>query len=453
MNAEHLVAQDEVVAPRSYLPIVAISSLIFNFYLLIKLVSLETPSLSLVSTYDLVSELYIRSMDSLWLILPIMLVLLVLMLIGLYVVLRFFLEGVSSYTTILRNSVSADISPYSMVERYIPGSEYHTIKKPSFQCEIAVRDGDSYKIIGQGFRYGNDLITAGHVVSDTESIRLVSGEFYRDINVRNFENNHDDVAIIHVSPSDWSYLRMSTCKFAKTMVEGSPTVTISGIGNMGSIGLLEAARVLGRVYYKGSTSPGYSGAPYHVANMVYGMHLGASSANYGIDGNYIQALLGRESSEDWVYEEIARLGSQGFKAKANRSPFSPNEALVKIKGRLHVVDMEEYGDLYDFLDFEANESDRGYKESAKEKVSVLTLLNKQTVTDSVFPVATAEVPQSQQRGNVSLQSIQKRKKQKRRYFPQADSVGQGLTLVQSDGAIPSTSRLQNVQENHHWSQV
>lgn len=310
-------------------------------------------------------------------------------LIGFLTVMRFFLARFKRGASYVCNELSADLLP-PCVESFRQGSEYFSGALPKHQVQIAIKNLGKYTISGQGFRFRNLLITARHVIEDHPSIRLLSAKGDIDVSTDDVVVFNEDLALLNLSSSQWSVLGISSCTLPKAALSTPVSVSVSGPDNKKSMGLLETSKTFGFVEYHGSTSAGFSGAPYGVGNCVMGMHLGAGTSNFGIDANFILALVtsqsNLESSDSWAIAEILKMAKQNRKVFAHQSPFNPEEVKVKVNGRYFVFDMNENEQLYEALDF-SDEKDVRYDH---ESLTSATIAEGPFLDASVAPLLQGE---------------------------------------------------------------
>lgn len=188
-------------------------------------------------------------------------------------------------------------------------------------------------------------------------VRLKNGELYADVPVKNAVETTVDITWFKVNPSVWSTLGVATAKIPKSGCNDSMFAHVYSQGKR-SVGMLSPHASFGMVVYRGSTARGFSGAPYYLGSYIYGVHLGSSALNLGVDIQYIFVLMLRnespvdhkESTEDYAMEQIRKLGGIGRKIKYQRSPFSSEEIMVKVLGKVYVLDTSDHPDIYKYLD-------------------------------------------------------------------------------------------------------
>lgn len=224
-------------------------------------------------------------------------------------------------------------------ERVLPGSDFMGGSLTPFMAWIQIKVAAGWHTVGCGFRTAEGFVTAAHVVSSGDLFRISTGEKSVEVGKDDFIcDDHEDLACIR----DYTKFRSLGLKAANWgSMEGKQTVMVTD-GKKTSMGLLEDSGT-GYVDYHGSTVKGFSGAPYYMANRVFGMHMGAAGVNKGIDGAYLQVLLnyGPESSED-----LMSLMKRKVRHTKRVSPYDPDEYLVKVRGKYHRIDRDEYDRMW-----------------------------------------------------------------------------------------------------------
>lgn len=245
---------------------------------------------------------------------------------------------------------------YGMVfEKYVPGSEFVPSQLPKFQVEIYASDDDVYGFVGNATRVGNFCLTAHHVVLDRTSIRLKRGDNHVDVAVENLKFISEDIAWFPVSQRCWSMLGAVSAKIPKRSVQQTLQAQIVSQSKK-TMGELKPHPAVGFVIYKGSTCSGFSGAPYYIHNEILGVHIGSRSVNLGVDAQYIAAVMAnmeevvQEDSDEFIIEQMRRLGARGTRFQAKRSPASGDDWVVKVNGKYHVMDQDDLVDVQEYLD-------------------------------------------------------------------------------------------------------
>lgn len=263
-------------------------------------------------------------------------------------------------TRVTRRVVEREGEP---VEEFIfeamqPGSNFFSSPIPAFQAKLYVKvDGVWYRSGGVSrCQYG--LITAHHVLAEAEAIKIVRGNDMMELTPDQFTHLEElgDVALA----KDVHPLFLKQAKLAATgSTVGAGTMVMLHNGEQASMGPLKADRgSFGIVRYCGSSVKGFSGSPYYMGNVLYGIHVGSMGTNYGYDVGYLKLCNRLEDSGDRIADEIA----QGFEHEVKPSPYDPDEVFVKIKGYYHVMDSDVY--------YEAKAGKRRVQESAPRAPAV-----------------------------------------------------------------------------------
>lgn len=214
------------------------------------------------------------------------------------------------------------------------------VDMPRFQAEVWTRRGGAFVKSGQGFLTKIGFFTAYHVIEDASEVQVVTPNAALAFKVNEFEQRESDVALLQLTQSQVGRLGMRYAKLVPTSVvteRSGLLVKVQAFGNR-TMGLLKPGQGFGLCEYSGSTVKGFSGAPYCVANNVYGMHIGGCTVNLGFEAAYLYMLAKKheESTEDWLEEEIMNSGRE---YRWQRSPYDPDEARVEVDGKYYQVDI------------------------------------------------------------------------------------------------------------------
>lgn len=274
--------------------------------------------------------------------------------------LKWFFRSLRSKTSEYITSSVSDVLPvYKDVftpERYIAGSDYHPSTSPPFQVEIYVRSGVEYVFAGCATRLGNYCLTATHVISGHNQVRIKNATGHFDVDIKNLKSLDHDISWFEVDVRLWSRLSVVSAKVSKVGVSNDTFVNVVSRGQK-SIGLLKNHPAFGMLIYNGSTARGFSGAPYYLGSNILGVHVGAGSLNMGVDIQYIYAVMLRyesgykpEATEDYIFEEMRRMAKAGSRFAYQVSPFSTEEIMVRIAGKVYMLDTSDHPDVYEYLD-------------------------------------------------------------------------------------------------------
>lgn len=233
-------------------------------------------------------------------------------------------------------------------EKMQPGSQFESkANMPGFQCEVHVSSESSrFFPSGQAFLVEEGLLTAAHVVTDVDSIMLVKGGVEILVKPEDFTRLDGDLALLKVPQQMVQKLGLSQAKLSQYGI-GVKSGLMAQVYSFGrqSFGFVDKYDQFGYCSYGGSTVKGFSGAPYYVNKMVYGMHLGGDVCNLGYEAAYIKSVLkptasivrNQESSEDWLIDQARQNPEDLF---YERSPYDPDEYRVRLNGRYHMVQRE-----------------------------------------------------------------------------------------------------------------
>lgn len=234
---------------------------------------------------------------------------------------------------------ATDRRPRYKPERVFPHSQLLKAKPPRFQANLYGFSEGHWLKSGQAFLFEDCLITANHVVSSYDRIRISTDLDELEVDADVFSNVEGDLAIARMSGSVAQKLGLKPCKLVNVEPENGAGLFVKADGfEHSSMGLVEPHKAFGFVKYSGSTIGGFSGCPYYCSNKVYGMHLGGNTENLGYSAAYIYMLISyfREDTEDFVIDQAQRYG----KYQVQASPYDPDEFRVKVGGRFYMIDGE-----------------------------------------------------------------------------------------------------------------
>lgn len=276
-------------------------------------------------------------------------------------------------------------------ETMIKGSMFQKGRMPKFQCEIWILLPGEVKYVraGVGFRVADKIYTACHVVVDAISVLLRTEFGEVEVSQGVFYQLADaDLAYTLWTNETFQKLQLTSGKFSTVCVdEGNGTYVMTDAWEKRSMGLLTSNPSFGYVTYKGSTTAGFSGAPYYLNNTIYGLHLGSQGYNVGLDASYVVALIRSRQEDSAQYLERlldrqgkggkydykwAGDGSQTLIVRAN-GRYLQVAADSDIGARIMGMKMDTTGALGDDYDYENYSSDSEDSEDADEGPVMNTL--------------------------------------------------------------------------------
>lgn len=268
--------------------------------------------------------------------------------------------------------------PFFAPEKMVPGSVFIAEQMPAFQAKVfGIVDRSAVKS-GQGFRAGDLFITAKHVVENFNELLLVSNEGEIKIPASRFEAREGDVAMLRLSGDEVQKLKIQSAKIIDNEISDDSGLfcKVTGFGQS-SLGHLNTHPAFGFLKYNGSTTGGFSGAPYYVNGRVYGMHLGGCSDNIGYASAYLSMLVraGQEDTTDFIFDQMQRYGDY----KYEQSPYDPDEYRMRINGKYYLLDVSQIADL-----LERQEGDVVYRHECVSPVQPPTV----EIPESASPTQT-----------------------------------------------------------------
>lgn len=219
-----------------------------------------------------------------------------------------------------------------------PGSQFFSTQIPSFQAKLYVQVNDVWYRGGGVSRTEYGLVTANHVLTDAQKVKIVRGSDVLELEASQFEHleHLGDLAVArNVHPTF-----LTQGKLAKVGVtERSGIMVMLHNGEQASMGPLQQDEgSFGILRYCGSSVKGFSGSPYYMGKTIYGFHVGSMGTNYGYDAAYLTLMTKLEDSSDRIASEIA----DGYEHRMRPSPFNPDEVFVSVKGNFCIMDADVY---------------------------------------------------------------------------------------------------------------
>lgn len=255
-----------------------------------------------------------------------------------------------------------------MPESVREGSPLITVKTPAFVVGIYGLRGDTKVLLGTGWRYGDYVVTAAHVVFEKHYKTLFIHNIKKDVffEVKKWTHVAGDIATTKYCPQ-WE---LTSPKIDVVSKSAFATVYSARAHQNGSVGILKhiPSTALGFLEYSGSTLPGFSGSPYYNGNRVLGMHAGGGSVgNYGFSASYIDMILKSHKRPESSELEMVRRTL----ASARLSDFDYEQGLdetrVRIGGRYIVLDNAEFHELFEDQTFERYFYDIDQTDVGKQK--------------------------------------------------------------------------------------
>nr|UGO57115.1 MAG: hypothetical protein 2 [Riboviria sp.] len=253
-------------------------------------------------------------------------------------------------------------------ERVLIQSVMQDAPCPRYQAQIELSDDNDedakWVYVGNGFRTEHGFVTANHVLEGMKYARISSGEQSKVVKVTSFRRklNNLDIALLPLSDT----VRLDFLTQSKLVSTEVPAMNCTcGDGTQQSFGEVRPGPTFGMVTYRGSTRPGFSGAPYAVNRQVYGMHVGTSGDNMGISAPYLSFVLKRamyrnEDSDDYMREIV--MGDTDYDTCHTGNP---DEITIKHKGRYYVVDRDSF---YEWKNEKEDVKARYHKAMNRERV-------------------------------------------------------------------------------------
>lgn len=224
-------------------------------------------------------------------------------------------------------------------ESIIVGSNFVDRPIPTCQAMIGFKTGDAVSVVGCGIRTEYGFWTPAHVIGSKykEAILVKNGQAEPlGPYIKEAIQNQFGLEMVCIQFPDPIYAKMGITKASFTNLSSDKDlVTIVGPDGKSTMG--ELARTpgnnFGSVVYGGSTTAGFSGAPYMKGNKVVAIHLHGGRQNGGQEIMYLNQM--------WKLESILEsIGGEPTGEKIARKVFAKN------KRPEHQI----YGDMVVFRD-------------------------------------------------------------------------------------------------------
>nr|UGO57385.1 MAG: hypothetical protein 2 [Riboviria sp.] len=188
-------------------------------------------------------------------------------------------------------------------EKSVPGSDFEPVKE-HHPCAAMIfgtyEVGDAPTYRGMGFRMDDFFVTATHVIEDLAEVWLQTKTGRISVDPSIFVQKESDVAYCIMGKG---FVNLGLTKFKVC----SPGVGLGAVHYVSvrakqqaleTKGMIRPSDDLCYVSYNGSTTYGFSGAPYVSNKAIYGMHVGSYNSNIGVDATYIRTLIscGKEAA-------------------------------------------------------------------------------------------------------------------------------------------------------------
>lgn len=259
------------------------------------------------------------------------------------------------------------------VEGVRAGSQLVATPSPDFIAEVWIRHSrfTPAKREGTAVRIDGYIYTAAHVIKGAVGIWLKYKGKYMELPVGAEAFVDDD--IVRYNYELVSALQMGSGRLNKRF---APQLVNIHNGDVTAMGKLVRNDVVGMVEFDGSTVPSFSGAPYYLGRVIFGIHVGAGVMNVGIDSSLIHTLINtiRPESDTFtsdtskLYEEFQKTGGKPkFRRAAN------DFYIVEVGGKYVTYSEEEFESAQEMYDIR-QEYETRYPKYRGEAVSYEELL-------------------------------------------------------------------------------
>uniref|UniRef100_A0AB38ZKE6 Serine protease n=1 Tax=Suncus murinus ribovirus 5 TaxID=3139579 RepID=A0AB38ZKE6_9VIRU len=244
-----------------------------------------------------------------------------------------------------------------IMEAVRPGSFEMKMTPAKCQCMIGKQIDGKLVPHGCGFRLRDFLVLPDHVLSGCNS---GGDEVYAfthkttgggiSLLGKEVKTIDTDLVYIKLSPADWGVIGTKTATIYRSIPDNGCFAQIVGCMGEGTVGeLSDDPQIFGRTVYSGTTVPGYSGAPYMVANRIAGMHqVGSAVTNGGFSATYIWSYIKyvegvtEEETKDWLKQQW----DEGNYIDIDQGWGDVDTVRIKVSGTYHIVDRMEMNSAF-----------------------------------------------------------------------------------------------------------
>jgi len=233
-------------------------------------------------------------------------------------------------------------------ESAITGSDVLSVNEkdlPDCSAPVVVDVGGDNVVVGTATRYQDCLVFPGHVRSIFEEIMLPRqrGKQPGFVRIKLYDENglplfyvpafNPDIYVVTLTKALIAELGLQSARVADRMARSVQAVCISPATKQQSSGkVLFDEKDITEISYFGSTTRGFSGAPYMVGKQVYGMHISGSSGqvNFGVPFGAIKVFC------DLVMAGVRPL--EGVDSETAKWLFN---IARRNQGRIHAEDLDD----------------------------------------------------------------------------------------------------------------
>lgn len=229
------------------------------------------------------------------------------------------------------------------VEGVRASSELVNTPSPDYIGEVWIRHSrfTPAKREGTIFRVGAYLYSASHIFEGAVAAWIKYKGQFKELDLSRPVFMDTDVRRFQYEPV--SSLQMGAGKFSRTF---SPQLVNIHNGSQSSLGKVTRHETIGIIEYDGSTLPSFSGSPYYLGRVVFGLHVGSGVLNLGVDGSLLHHLSNviKPESEGFTtdYEELLNQEFARSKGEVKFRRTANDYYLVSMEGKWYTYDEEEF---------------------------------------------------------------------------------------------------------------
>lgn len=235
-------------------------------------------------------------------------------------------------------------------ESKVIGSNFIDRPLPPCQAMIGFKEGDAVSVVGCGVRTEYGFWTPAHVLGSKykDAVLVKNGQFEPiSVHVKDAIHNQFGLEMVCIQFPDPVYSKLGISKASFTNLSASKDlVTIVGPDGKSTMGELERTpgHNFGSVKYAGSTTAGFSGAPYMKGNKVIAIHLHGGRHNGGQEIMYLNQMYKLVYTPESDEPTGAKIAKKVF-AKNKRPEHQVHNDMVVFRddtGHYHRVDLQTW---------------------------------------------------------------------------------------------------------------
>ncbi|QKN22639.1 hypothetical protein [Erysiphe necator associated sobemo-like virus 3] len=236
-----------------------------------------------------------------------------------------------------------------VLESRRPGSEESPLTIPDYQATVGFFSDGKFEVLGAVVRFANNMLVGpDHVLNDSIPLYVKGRQNQVSIHGKRRIVLDTDLVAIPMTDAELSKIGISVARISDFRDDSSAMAYIVGPMGVGTTGkLFHDSTIFGRVIYKGTTKPGYSGAAYSIGSALAGIHCHGGNENGGFAASYVWALLSLnlkiyvEDSPKWLLAQFEAGNIIEWQHAGD-----PDWVTVKINGKYNNVTSQAMYDTF-----------------------------------------------------------------------------------------------------------